>query len=380
MSTYLAVAFNLPVRKLFWYKASSSFRGEFQIGQRVVAPFRNKNLKGFIAEISEKHPGGKLKEIESIFDKTSPFSIFLIRLAFWMADYYACSLGQVFHSIFPFSYPYDGEDEQTEDGKEKSSNSKEPLVYVVNPGEDRFFFFSDLIKKTLSQQKKALILVPEIGLIDGFQKRLQKHGISSMIFHSKLPSKERYRRWIAMKKGEVDVVVGTRSGVFAPLKEIGLILVDQEESLEYKQKETPKYSVHKVALKRGEIEGFPVYLSTYSPSLDSWYKVKTKKYRKISVKSEKKSFLEVVVDLKKEPKKNRIFSGILQEKIKEALEEKSSILLFVPRRGYASFLLCDDCGEVIRCPDCSITLNFHLGREMVCHWCGFRKKAPSLCP
>ena len=379
MKRYITVAFNLPTGKYFWYKISSQLKVELKKGQRVLVPFRKKEMLGFVVEESSKKPGGKLKEVINIFDKTSLFSESLFQLARWISEYYSCSLGQALHSIFPFPFAYQEESESFSPGLKKIS-TKEEGVHLVKPGNQKFELIASWIKEKQKLKKQILVLVPEISLIVRLQEKMEKTGIKTTVFHSRISLKERYNRWLAMKRGEIDVALGTRSLVFAPFPNIGLIIVNEEESAGYKQRETPKYNVRKIAIKRGELEGFPVFLLSDSPSLESWYKAKTGAYKLTSFTKKEKLSSFFTVDLKKEKKKNRIFSELLQQRIEEALEKKLLTLIFVPRRGYANFLLCADCGEVMRCPNCSIGLSFHLGGGMICHWCGFRKEAPMVCP
>lgn len=389
MKNFIAVAFNLPIGKFFWYQVPSKLQVRFEKGQRVLVPFKKKQMVGFVVKQSSLEPQGKVREVISILDKASPFTPSLFKLAEWISYYYACSLGQALYSVFPFSYPYPGKTNFNTPCAEEVSFSKQE-IYLVDAGERKFEFAFSRIKKMQNLGRQVLFLLPEISLISGFQERMQRCGIKSIIFHSKLSPKRRYRYWLAMKEGKVNVAVGTRSIVFSPFSRLGLIIVDEEESTDYKQKETPKYNTRRVAIKRGQLEGFPVILMSSSPSLESWYNTKKGIYSPIHLSPKEESSSKGkkapdipsyhIVDLRKEKKKNRVFSVLLQEKIKEAVKKERAVLLFVPRRGYANFLLCGECGEVIRCPNCSIGLNFHLKTEMICHWCGFRKQAPGVCP
>jgi len=376
---YIAVIFNLPIEKPFWYRVPPEFKNEVKIGQRVLAPFGKREMVGFIVEQSEKKPRGRLKEIIRVFDKFPPLDNNLFSLAKWMSEYYCCSLGQALHSLFPFPYPY-LEDLPPEIGLSDGKDEDKENIYLVQPGDKKFELVSSFIADNRKLEKQAIILVPEINLITGFEEKIKKIEKRTISFHSKLSIKERYKRWLMMKKAEVNVAIGTRSVIFAPFPKLGLIVVDQEESTDYKQKETPKYNVRQIAIKRGKMEKFSVFLISDAPSLESWYQAKKKVYKSFNFSRRRKGSFFEVVDLKKEKKKDRIFSRLLQDKIKDALEKKLSVMLFVSRRGYASFLLCSDCGEVIRCPNCNIGLSFHLKREMICHYCGFRTVAPSVCP
>jgi len=376
---YVAVAFNLPLEKFFWYRIPSHLAFPLERGQRVIAPFGKKKLTGFVVKRARRKPEGKLKEFLEVIDISPPLSKKLLKLAVWMSRYYCCSLGQTLHSIFPFSFPYQ-EKSSFDSRKENKDSSEKRKVCLVLPGDKKFELILSWIRENHQLKKQTIILVPEINLLPEFQEKIEKEGISLVIFHSKLSPRERYRRWLMMKRGEVELALGTRSVVFAPFARIGSIIVDQEESTDYKQKETPKYNVRQVAIKRGEEERFPVFLISEAPSVESWYQVKKGAYSLIDFSGQEGVASLHIVDLKKERRENRIFSHLLQQKIEDALNRELVVMLFVPRRGYASFLLCRDCGEVIRCPDCNIGLNFHLKKEMICHYCGFQQRAPLICP
>ncbi len=375
---YVKLAFNLPVERLFWYKVPSCYKGKLEKGQRTVAPFRKKRLIGFIVEISQKKPDGEIRELLEIVDTSSPLNENLLQLADWMSKYYCCSLGQTLHSIFPFNFPY--KEKCPSNFSRSRRKIKRKNVYLIRPGGKKFKLILSEVKKNLERKRQTIILVPEIGLIPEFLEKIDNLKVETVVFHSKLSAKERFHSWLKMRKSKASVAIGTRSVVFAPFPQIGSIIIDQEESPDYKQKETPKYNVHEVAIKRGELERFPVILMSDAPSVESWYYAKRGDY--VFFDFFKNSILSSfhIVDLKKEKRKNRIFSQFLQEKIRENLKKKFPIMLFVPRRGYASFILCQDCGNVIKCPNCDIGLKFHLKGKIICHYCGLESKAPSICP
>lgn len=376
---YVAVAFNLPLDKFFWYRVPSGISHLPAMGQRVIAPFKNKKLTGFIVGRTKKKPIEGLKEFLQVFDTSSPLNKKLLKLAIWMSRYYCCSLGQSLHSLFPFPFPYQ-EKSSVNLEKKNEGSSEDKKVFLVVPGDRKFEFILSRIRENQQNKKQTVILVPEISLLPKLQKRLESEGLKTITFHSRLSPKERYQRWLMMKKGEVELALGTRSIVFAPFPRIGAIILDQEESTDYKQKETPKYNASQVAIKRGDEERFPIFLISNAPSVDSWYEMKKGYYNFINFSERKERVSFHIVDLRKERRENRIFSQLLQQKIRDTLDSGDLIMLFVPRRGYASFLLCRECGEVIRCPECNIGLNLHLKKEMICHYCGFQKRAPLICP
>ncbi|HDN85436.1 MAG TPA: hypothetical protein ENG47_06755, partial [Candidatus Aerophobetes bacterium] len=189
---YIAVIFNLPIEKPFWYRVPPEFKDEVKIGQRVLAPFGKREMVGFIVEKSEKKPRGRLKEIIRIFDKSPPLDNNLFSLAKWMSEYYCCSLGQALHSLFPFPYPY-LEDLPPEIGLSDGKDEDKENIYLVQPGDKKFELVSSFIADNRKLEKQAIILVPEINLITGFEEKIKKIEKRTISFHSKLSIKERYK-------------------------------------------------------------------------------------------------------------------------------------------------------------------------------------------
>lgn len=397
---YIQVVFNLPLNRSFFYEVPQNFVSQIEIGKRVLAPFRKKRLKGVIIKKQKEKPKGRLKEIIKVIDNLPLLKDNFFSLGRWISDYYFCSLGQAFHCIFPFRYSFDTSPHtsssqagtyrknhrllskslfsQTEAIKSISTSDRKG-VFLVYPGQERINFYKEIIQQIRKEGKDVILIVPEINRIFSLKKALEEYfNEKIVIFHSKLPERVRYKEWLKMREGEVDLAIGTRSLIFAPFPKIGLIIIDEEEDPSYKQKEIPRYHTREVAVKRGEIENFPVVLVSQSPSLESWYRVKKRFYREIKFPQAKRSAKWKVVDMRKE--KNRVFSSFLKASIEDALIKGETALLFLNRRGYANFLLCLECGEVIRCPNCNIGLSFHLGKELICHYCGYREKVPRLCP
>lgn len=398
---YIKVALNLPLNRSFTYKVPAELIPHINIGTKVLIPFRRKILSGFVLEKMErKNSKMSLREIIKVFNDFSPLSDSLIELGKWISDYYYCSLGQALHSIFslqetfrfqksrgrqrrsPVSQKF-GELSSAvgkNSGKAFFPEEKGVFIFKTKRDEKRKSFYLSLIKKTLEREKQVILVVPEISYLPSLQELIHScYQGEVAILHSRLSSRQRYEEWYKISKGEVCLAVGTRSVVFAPFLRLGLIIVEEEENFAYKQIETPRYHLREVAIKRGEIEDFPVVLSTGSPSLESWYRLKKGIYKTIGFcQNNNKSPHISIMDMREE--KDRILSLALQEGIKKNLEENKSILLFLNRRGFANFLLCLECGKILYCPNCNISLTFHLKDKLVCHYCGYGEKAPSVCP
>ncbi len=243
------------------------------------------------------------------------------------------------------------------------------------------------IEEVIKEGREALVLVPEISLtpqmVSWFRARF---GSLVTVLHSKLSAGERYDQWCRILEGEIKIAVGPRSAIFAPFTNLGIIIIDEEHESTYKQEESPRYDARKVAERRSWINKCPLILGSATPSVDSYYQAASgfNVLVKIDSRVEERPLPPVnVVDLKKEIKKgNKNFlSSELYREIESSLEKKQQVILFINRRGFASFVVCKECGFVQRCPNCSITLTYHSsGDQLKCHYCHYERKVPKLCP
>ena len=240
----------------------------------------------------------------------------------------------------------------------------------------------------LAQGRSVLMLVPEIGLTHQLVTHVrQRFGTRVAVLHSGMVTSERWKEWQRIARGEVKVVVGVRSAVFAPLDGIGLIVVDEEHDTAYKQEEGVRYNARDLAIMRGKIASCPVLLGSATPSLESYAHSRAHHYALIElperVASRQLPRIEIV-DLRQEARGERaarIFSAVLREALIVNLQAGKQSLLFLNRRGYSSYLQCQLCGSALSCPRCSVTLTFHLqGNVLRCHYCDFSRHAPSSCP
>lgn len=268
--------------------------------------------------------------------------------------------------------------------KSNFNSSKTFLLYGVT-GSGKTEVYINIIKEAISQNKSAIMLVPEISLTPQIVDRfVSKFGNSVAILHSGLNDAERYDEYRKIKKGLVKIVVGARSAIFAPLTNIGVIIIDEEHSSTYKQDNHPRYDAKDIALKRSQYHQCPIVLGSATPSLESFARAGNHVYELITLsKRAGKSTLPKVeiIDMKEEYKRgNYILSGKLKEKIKEKLEKKEQIILLLNRRGYSSMLTCSKCGSVEKCPRCDISLTYHKTSDMLrCHYCGYALKKPNKC-
>jgi primosomal protein N' (replication factor Y) len=231
--------------------------------------------------------------------------------------------------------------------------------------------------------------VPEIALTHQFVERVREYFAQRVaVLHSAQTASERWNEWRRIAHGGAKIVVGVRSAVFAPIENLGLIIVDEEHDAAYKQEEGARYNARDLAIVRGQFSSCPVVLGSATPSLESYAHCQTHRYSLLELPKRIESRplpLVDIVDLRQgrnsESENDRIFSSTLRQALVDNYQEGKQSVLFLNRRGYASYLQCRCCGEVLSCAQCSVSLTFHLkGRELRCHYCGFSRKAPNLCP
>ena len=251
--------------------------------------------------------------------------------------------------------------------------------------------YIEAIYNTLKAGKTAIVLVPEIALTPQMVRRFRAHFSDKVaVLHSRMSAGERYDSWRSTWEGKKQIVIGPRSAIFAPLKNIGLFVVDEEHEWSYKQVDPPpRYHARDVAVMRGKLNNAVVILGSATPSCESYFNAQARKYTLVSLPNriDNVPMPEVkIVDMRKEPKvmgrkEPIVISRVLREKIDEKLSLGEQIILLQNRRGFATFIQCKNCGYTEKCINCDITLTFHLkGNRLRCHYCNYSKRAPDACP
>ena len=259
------------------------------------------------------------------------------------------------------------------------------LLYGVT-GSGKTEVYMNIIDDIISDGKSAIMLVPEISLTPQIVDRfVLRFGDNVAILHSGLSDGERYDEYRKIMEDKVKIVIGARSAIFAPLKNIGVIIIDEEHSSTYKQDNHPRYHARDVAIFRCKYHNCPLVLGSATPSLESMARAGNKIYDLLVLKNRAGSGMLPkvhIIDMKEEVKHNNyVFSSMLDNKIREKLSRNEQIILFLNRRGYSSMITCNNCGDVSKCPNCDITLTYHKTSGMLrCHYCGFATKRYIVCP
>lgn len=269
----------------------------------------------------------------------------------------------------------------------EKENFKVFLLHGVT-GSGKTQVYIELVKRVIAQKKSALILVPEISLTPQMTARMfNNFGDSVSVVHSRMSPGERYDTWRRVLKGKSNVVVGARSALFTPLFKPGIIVVDEEHDASYKQFDsTPKYNGRDAAIVLASLNNCPVVLGSATPSVESMYNARSGKYELLNLPERIDDAKMPVIELvnvsneKKKKQMENIFSHLLLNKIEDRLKKNEGVILLQNRRGFSTQVFCDDCGEIETCDNCSVSMTYHINKNiMQCHYCGLIKKVPGAC-
>ena len=410
---YAEIVFDLPINKEFHYTIPRDLKDKIAIGKRVTAPFGKKMLPGFVVGFTDRSdiPKEKIKDFFQVLDNEPLVNQEIFCLTRWISRYYFCSWGKALFEAVPAAVkkgePKRGRKklvflfaESTVSNHIPNRQQEKALNLIGSILEKALFEVLLLfgvtgggktevclqaINHCLKMEKQVIVLVPEVSKIPRIMERLvRQYGRRVGVLHSGLSRREHYEQWKRIKKGETHIVIGTRSTIFAPFNNLGMIIVTDEHDSSYKQNDDPKYHAREVALQRAQINQALVILSSATPSLETFYQAERKKYKMatLSERFDKKPPGEVqIVDMTRVKRGRRIISPLLEEAIRERMKNREKIILFLNRRGFATTLLCRQCGFVLRCPDCNVSLIFHQDDALArCHYCGYRQSVPSVCP
>lgn len=269
----------------------------------------------------------------------------------------------------------------------KSFDKNETFLLHGITGSGKTEVYLELLSHCLASGKEAILLVPEISLTPQMTSRIYaRFNDNVAVLHSGLSIGEKYDEWKKVLKGDAKIVVGARSAIFAPFKNLGLVIIDEEHEQSYKQDNNPKYDAVEIAMIRSKNHKCPLLLGSATPRLTDYFKALNGDYQLLELRSRPNSINlpeSKIVDMREELKSgNRMmFSTSLQEELKTCFNKHEQSILFLNRRGFSSFVMCRSCGETIKCQHCDISLTYHkTSNSLVCHQCGFKMMVPTTCP
>ena len=277
-------------------------------------------------------------------------------------------------------------DEQKNAFNKILNSDKKGFLLKGVTGSGKTEVYMNLVGETLKEGKSAIVLVPEISLTPQMIERFKgRFGKNVALFHSKLSQGERFDEWYRIKKGEARLVVGARSAIFLPLDNLGIIIIDEEHENTYKSEQNPKYLTKEVAKFLSEIKGCKYILGSATPSIETYYEALNGKLELVEIKnrvSNRPLPQMEIVDMREELKARNLslLSRSLYNEMKETLERKEQIILFLNRRGFSSFVSCRSCGYVFKCPECDLSMTYHKNGYLICHYCGRAQREQKVCP
>ena len=419
---YLEIILNLPINQGFTYSYTPPQDEKPElvpaVGKRAEIMFGNKKTEGFIIGVSKELPKNlgfdpaKIRPIRRVIDKEPLFGDELVEIARWLSRYYLCTLGEAVFSMIPSGRRetsaggFGFEDEIAETpGNELSDEQKKcveeiigemalrqaqgphtPLYhYIYGPtGSGKTEVFLSLAERILEQGKGVIYLVPEIGLTGQVVEAVtRRFGKTAAVLHSGLTPSQRLKEWNRIMHNEARVVIGARSAVFAPVPKLGLIIIDEEHDGSYKSGNNPRYHARQVAMHRCTNLKIPLVMGSATPSVEAWYGMQSGAIVRHEL-TKRLSGGEMPhiwpVNLRNYKIEGAI-SPPLEQKIKEALNNKHQAILFLNRRGFTHYFSCNSCGYELVCKNCSVPLTYHKAENRLkCHYCGWSITPPDSCP
>lgn len=407
--TIAEVAFNLPLEKTFHYSIPEDFKETLQAGMRVAVPFGRLKKQGFVVSLTDKSPFKELKSIQRIIDPLPVIADERWKLAQWMADYYFCSIGEALAAMVPSQLrirqpPAQPSQQNWLKGRPQSlfsaqqaalgqilsgagqANPKPLLLHGVTAS-GKTEIYLQAIEAMLQKGKSSICLIPEIALTPQTLHRFQERfGSLVVAWHSRLSTKQRSLAWSQMLASQPCVVVGARSAIFAPLKNIGLMILDEEQEATYKQEGVPRYHAREVAIKRAQLLGAQVVLGSATPSIETYHAASQGTYALARlpdrIGSKPMPAVEIVDMTSQWAGRSR--GGPLSQRLQQALDKTvangQQAMLMLNRRGFARVAQCQSCGFVVRCKDCVVPLIYHASAQALrCHYCSAQESLADIC-
>ncbi len=396
---FIEIIFNTPVPGSYTYRVPEGM--EIPVGVRVAAPFGSRKMNGFVIKTGVPEPEGdfKIKEISRCIDKEPVFSKREAELASWIAGMYFCSQGEALSAMLPggkreslmpaleeFSLPVKKEitlsDEQKSaiDGILSTEGGISYLSGITGSGKTEVFL--RIAEAVLSQGQGVIYLVPEISLTHQLVEEVShRFGKGVAVLHSSLTPSQKLVEWMKIKKGEARFVIGARSAIFAPVPDIGLIIIDEEHEGAYKSSSKPRYHARQVAMRIISSEGARLVMGSATPSLEAWHMVRSGVIKGYNLSARLSGGALPSIELIDMKKYNGSISAPLEKALRDTADEGRQSILFLNRRGFSYFFHCRTCGYEARCRNCSVSLTYHKHRNrLVCHYCGYSEKPVDVCP
>jgi primosomal protein N' (replication factor Y) len=401
---FAEILINLPVESTFWYDLGG-FSSKAKKYERVRVVFSGEEAEGIIVNISDEPGPNKLGKIISLIDKEPVFSDEQMEFARFISEYYTCTLSEAVFLMIPkgvrYSRKVEPEDLErelklidldiklTEEQeiaysriKDSFGSGKIFLLYGVT-GSGKTEIYRKLVQDVLNRGRSCLLLVPEISLTPQLVDRFSFVPKEILgVYHSKLTDSERFNIYMDVMKGIKKFVIGARSSIFLPFNDLELIIVDEEHETSYKSSSTPRYSIRDLVRWLSRKRNITTVLGSATPLVESYHRGLNGEYELLKLLNRYSRYQEIeveFVDMKKE-KGNTVLSPRVLYEITNKLKENEQVLIFINRRGYSQFVMCENCGYVPSCPNCDVSLTYHKYKSSLeCHHCGYKERYSEVC-
>ena len=418
MSVFLEILVNLPLPQSFTYKNLNPQEKKYKdakVGLRCEVYFGARKMIGCIIGISESLPKSctvpeeKIKPILRIIDDEPLFFQEQIKLSDWISKYYLCSQGEALFTMLPsgkretsFSSLSFEEDEKSFIQKKLSEEQEIAIDGILNSEDKNIFHylygatgtgktevFLSCAEKILQQGKGVIYLVPEISLTHQVIEAVtNRFGNTVAVLHSGLTGSQKLKEWNRIINKEARIVIGARSGIFAPVPDLGLVIIDEEHDGSYKSGTTPRYHARQIAMRICTDKKIPLIMGSATPSVEAWQLMKDKKIKTHTLTKRLAGGCppEIqIVNLSKPSPDGRKTEGAispqLEDEIRQTLQEGKQTILFLNRRGFSHFFKCSSCGYELKCKNCSVSMTYHkVQKKLICHYCGWNLNSPTQCP
>ena len=413
---FLDIVLNVPVNQAFTYSyiplENQKPENIPQIGKRAEVRFGNKKMTGFITKIYDSFPSHcavpleKIKQVSRIVDSEPLITQELLETAIWVSKYYLCTIGEAVNSILPSarresseqSFSFDSEisagiKQNLSEEQKKAVNdilahaekNESSFHYLYGPtGSGKTEVFLQTAEQILKKNKGVIYLVPEISLTQQVvDSVVNRFGPQVAVLHSSLTQSQKLTQWKKILHREARIVIGARSAIFAPVPDLGMIIIDEEHDSSYKSGNTPRYHARQTAMYRASKLKIPLIMGSATPSVEAWHLMNCGKLLKHTLSKrlaggEKPSIKCINLN-------QSVMQGCISEELKNEIEttlkEKKQAILFLNRRGFTHFFRCSTCGFEMKCKNCSVSMTFHKSENRLrCHYCGWHILPPSSCP
>ena len=389
-----------PLDETFTYRIPQ----ELQVasGMRVKVNFGKREINAFVYRIHNNEPKDfKVKDIISVLDEENIFDDRLIELSRYIAQNYLSTVGETLSLAIPsgnrpskrFKIPFEKVENSEFDLNEEqqtiyndifdgySNDQKQHLLFGIT-GSGKTEIYIKLAQYFIKQNKSVIYLVPEITISSQIFERLYAiFGDRLILYHSHLTPNQRLYNWIRFYKGDAVIAIGTRSSVFLQCPDLGMIIVDEEHDGSYKEQSSPRYNARRIAYYRSKEEDALLLFGSATPSVETLYSAERglMNLHRLNKRFGDSVLPEIEIVPVSLSKPEGIISPLLKLFTKRTTDENKQVIFLLNRRGFAPFIICDDCKDVISCPHCDVSLNYHRGDYLLCHYCGFRRQVPDRC-